>query len=296
MGRLNNNVNIRRQLGNMKKICYIINFYFGERRANINTFKDDKLCYVKSQIKTLEKYKHSLSKIVFSFNVETEHYRYLSEAIQLIPKKIQNTDVEINIRENFGMSYGAFSDVFGKYQDEYDYYIFNEDDYVIVDNNFDDYLMKKFESLPNCGYLCGLVRETAFHEEYRHAGMSSGISSYECLKKVYDKFGELPHSKGKDYRGNEVKGQTSQTVEIRNLGYEIYDIREEYRLQFWAEDDMGITPEEGRINIHFKWMDKDLFLPAKIYFNEIYAWTHRISPEFLRMECDYDSKKFYSYE
>jgi len=280
----------------MKKICYVINFWFGERRANINAFKDDKLCYVKSQIDTLEKYKHSLSKIVFSFNVETEHYQYLSEAIQIIPKKIQNTDVEINIRENFGMSYGAYSDVFGRFQNEYDYYIFNEDDYVIVADHFDDYLVNKFESLPNCGYLCGLVRETAHHKVNRHAGMSSGISNYECLKKVYNKFGELPHAKENDYYINENDGQTSQTVEIRNLGYEIYDIREEYRMNFWSHELESSSTATGRMNNHFMWHDKDLFLSAKKYFNEPYVWTDRIDPEFLRMECNYDSKKFHPYQ
>ena len=110
----------------MKETCYVINFWFGDRRINVNRFDVDKLCYVKSQVETLKKYKHSLSKIVFSFNIEPEHYHHLSEAIQIIPKRIQNTDVEINIRKNVGMSYGAFSDIFGKYQDKYDYYIFNE--------------------------------------------------------------------------------------------------------------------------------------------------------------------------
>ena len=127
--------------------------------------------------------------------------------------------------------------------------------------------------------------------------MSSGISSYKCLKEVYNKFNELPHSKGKDYRGNEMEGQTSQTVEIRNLGYEIYDIREEYRLDFWALDDVNppnIT-SSGRINKHFWWNEKELFLPAKKYFKELYVWTERVSPEFLRVECDYNSKKYHDY-
>ena len=69
------------QISKMKKICYIINLWFGDRRFNIDTFEKDKLCYVKSQIDTLQKYNHSLSKIVFSFNVEPEHYQHLSEKI-----------------------------------------------------------------------------------------------------------------------------------------------------------------------------------------------------------------------
>jgi len=265
--------------------CYVVNCYFGERRFDIDTNQYDKLCYLKSQIQTLEKYKHSLNKIVFNFNVEPEHYPYLTEAIKSIPKKIQNADVEINIRENYGMSYGAWSDIFKKYQDLYDYYIFNEDDYVLVQDTFDKYLVDKFKSLPNCGYLCGLVRETAHYEKGRHAGMSSGISSFDVLKKVFDEFGELPHSKNVDYHENEVIGQTAQTAEIIKLGYDIYDIREDYKMRFW----------NGQINKHFFWNEDDLFLPAKLYYFEDHYWVDRISSEFLRMECDYKSEKYFEY-
>jgi RimJ/RimL family protein N-acetyltransferase len=279
-----------------KKVCYVVNFYLGNRRYNINTAMADRFCYLKSQIDALAKYKHSLSKIVFTFNVEPEHYSLLSEAIKLIPPKLQNTNVEINIRENIGMSYGAFSDIFRKNMDAYDYYIFNEDDYVIVQNNFDEYLVNKFESLPNCGYLCGLVREIAHFEKNRHAGMSSGISSYKILKEVYEKYNELPHSKGKDYTSNEKQGQTIQTVAIRDLGYEIYDIREEYRMRFWSGDELNPEGPIGRVNIHFMWKNEDLFLPVNLYLGESYNWVDRIEKEFLRMECDYNSSKYHLYQ
>ena len=268
-----------------QSVCYIVNIYLGERRFEVDAFDKDKLCYLRSQIQTLGEYKHSLSKIVFTFNVDPDHYMYLSDAINIIPKKIQNTDVEINIRENYGMSYGAWSDVFGKYQDEFDYYIFNEDDYVFVQDNFDKYLVNKFNSLPNCGYLCGLVNEYAFHKKIRHAGMSSGISSYNHLKKVYDKYDCLPHSKGQSYYENETKGQTAQTQEIIKLGYDIYDIRDDFRIRFC----------NGRIGNYFFWNDKDLLLPAKIYFSEVYVWSDKIDNEWLRMESDYNSKKYYEY-
>jgi hypothetical protein len=274
-----------------KKTCYIINFYFGERRCDVERVKIDRLCYLKSQIETLEKYKHSLSKIVFTFNIEPEHQEYFTEAMKIIPEKVQNTNIEINVRENIGMSYGAFSDVFKKYQGEYDYYIFNEDDYVIVDDNFDDYLVNKYESLPNCGYLCGLVREKCHGEVNRHAGLPSGISSYECLSKIFNKYNELPHSKDKDYYSNE-EGQAKFTGASKEFGYEIYDIREEYKLDFWGTD-TGAPPV---INTHFMWNTKSLFLPVKIYLFELYRWIDKIDNEFLRMECDYKSIKYYPYK
>lgn len=279
----------------MKKTCYIVNFYLGDRRNQIEKYSEDKLCYVKSQIETLQKYKHSLSKIVFNFNVEKEHYGLLSESINLIPMIIQQTEIEINVRDNYGMSYGGWSDIFVKYQSDFDYYIFNEDDYVIVQDNFDEYLVNKFNSLPNCGYLCGLVRDFSHYEPARHAGMSSGISSYNVLKKVFDKYGELPHAKGKDYMPNEKLGQAQQTIVIRDLGYEIYDIREEFRLKFWGGNDGIFDTKNGVVNIHFMWQTKDLFLPSKEYFKEPHTWVDRIDKEYLRMDSDYNSENYYKY-
>lgn len=276
-----------------EKVCYVIAFYFGNRRNDVDAYQTDRLCHLKSQIATLEKYKHSLSKIIFSFNVEPEQYSYLTEAINIIPKRIQNTEIEINIRENYGLSYGAFSDIFIKYMDKYDYYMFNEDDYVIVQDNFDDYLLNKFKSLPNCGYLCGLVSEYAFDRKIRHAGLIGGIQSYECLKKVYDKNNKLPSSKEIGYSNAEMDGQVAQSVAIRNAGYEIYDIREEYRTQIWHLNQLFFP--EYAIYKFFPWRDKDLFLPMKVYLNENHKWVEDITGEYLRMECDYNSTKYFNY-
>jgi len=274
-----------------KKSCYVINFFLGDRRFDIHTYQTDKLCYLKYQIETLQKYKHSLSKIVFNFNVEPDHYNRLNDAINIIPKRIQNTDVEINIRKNYGLSYGAFSDIFKKYMDNYDYYIFNEDDYVIVQDNFDEYMVNKFDSLPNCGYLCGLVRETSkFHQ--KHAGMSSGISSYEVLKKIYDLYGELPHAKTTDYSNNECYSQVEQSNAMVKLGYEIYDIREEYRLQMKSAEKID---GHNLVHRYFMWHDTDLFLSTNLYLNEFSIWMDRIDEEYLRMDCNTKSTKHFKY-
>jgi hypothetical protein len=141
------------------KTCYVINFYLGERRKTIQKVHDDRLFLLKKQIEHLYKIKSSIDTIVFNFNIRPEDYHYVSEIVRITPKFIQGSEVVINLRENYGMSYGAWSDVYTKYQDSFDYYIFNEDDYFFIEDNWDDYLIKKFNSLDNCGYLCMVVRE-----------------------------------------------------------------------------------------------------------------------------------------
>ena len=79
------------------KVCFITNFWLGERRMESPIYKEDKLYFLKKQIQLLQTKKHNLSKIIFNFNVLPEHYPYISKIIDLTPKQIQGAKVEINI-------------------------------------------------------------------------------------------------------------------------------------------------------------------------------------------------------
>ena len=116
------------------KTCYIINFYLGDRRKTIQNFYGDRLFLLKKQIDFINTVKSSINTIVFNFNIRPEDYKYISDIVKITPKFIGESEIVINLRENYGMSYGAWSDVFKKYQDKFDYYIFNEDDYFFVED------------------------------------------------------------------------------------------------------------------------------------------------------------------
>jgi hypothetical protein len=250
-----------------KRSCLITTFYFGDRRRTVSEFYDDRLLFVKKQIETLEKYHHNLDKIVFSFNVEVEHYKYVNEALSLIPQKIQNTPVEIIIRENKGFSYSAFSDAFEKNRDNFDYFVFNEDDYFLVQNNWDEYLIRKYNSLPNTGYLCPMAREAAKWNNFKtHAGHSFGIASTSSLNKIRDVFGGLPCSDSLSYE-EQQEIQIEFTNSFIQVDLKVYDIREEYRVQFaqTAEHDDDVW----RL---FWWNDQDLIIPAIILLNKPHSY------------------------
>ena len=264
----------------MSKICYIVNFYLGDRRKTIKKFSDeDRLYFLKSQIQTLEKYKHSLSKIIFSFNFREEDYKYVSKIFELTPKYIQGAKVEVHFRPNYGMSYGAWSDAFDRNEDQYDYFIFNEDDYFFIQNNWDEYLTNKFNSYSDCGWLCAATREPDNWNGYKkYAGHSTSIVSNKVLKKIKQKYGYLPHAKDSEYHSNECDGQISQSFSILEFGYNIYDIRDDYRIAFaWTEND-------GRdIWRMFWWNEKDLIQPALLLENNIpYSWYICYDGEFLQ--------------
>ena len=61
------------------KICFVTNFWLGERRFEYSEYKKDNLYFLKKQIEVLQTYKHNLTKIIFNFNVTPEHYPYISK-------------------------------------------------------------------------------------------------------------------------------------------------------------------------------------------------------------------------
>jgi hypothetical protein len=252
----------------MNKTCYIINLYFGERRCEFEEMQNDRLFFLKKQLEYLEKYKHSLSTIVFGINIEPEHYNYVNQALLLIPKYIQGANVEIVLRKNIGMSYGTWSDIIDKNRNLYEYYILNEDDYFFVQNNWDAYLINKFNSYDDCGYFCMAVAEPIKEQHYKkHASHASGITSWKVLEQIYNKYGKLPYCDNNDYNGNEQIGQIGQTNLYVQLGFNIYDIRKDYRLAF------AMGPHSAfDIWRLFWWNENDLILPARLVINPEYMW------------------------
>jgi hypothetical protein len=262
------------------KVCYISNLYLGERRVEVQSQKQDRLLFLKTQILTLSEYKHNLSKIIFNFNLREQDIPYINEIIKLTPNQIQSTPVELIFRKNKGMSYGAWSDVFKKYQNEFDYYIFNEDDYFIHDHNFDQYLVNTFNQYKNCGYLCAVVYEGG-NDYPKHAANCFGISSFEALNKVYQKYGRLLGEMDEytqKHIGKEIheNGQVAHTNVFIKLGYDLYDVREKYKVLH----SMGSNENNHFFELYFNWNTNHLILPAKAKFLEPINYIHKIEPQF----------------
>jgi hypothetical protein len=257
------------------RVCYILNFYLGERRVEIEEQVEDRFLFYKHQILTLSQYKHNLSKIFFNFNLREEDIPYINKILALTPKQIQNTPVEITFRKNKGFSYGAWSDIFVKHQDEFDYYVFNEDDCFVIQDNWDKYLVEKFNTYENCGYFCGVVYEGG-NDYPKHAAHAFGISSFEILNKIYKKYGRLLGEMD-DYYQTQTNGQVAHTLVFTEFGYDLYDIREDYKVYH----SMGTTSENSFIQIYFHWNDKCLFHTAKVYFNKPFIWHELHNEQFL---------------
>jgi len=281
----------------MNKTCLIVNFWLGNRRRAPIIYEEDKLIFLKKQINFLEKYDNNIDTIFFNFNVNISHYHLLSEAINNIPKKINNSEVKINIRENHDFSYGAWNEIVKKEIDNYDYFIFNEDDYVFIQNNWDEYLVKKFNSKENMGYLGMAVRELHVYpetkkllgyEDYdtvRESFHSVGITSSDNLKLLLSKKGDLIE-KNKINKYDSENGcieltQTKWSSQYYEIGKENFDVRNEYAVDF------QLTDREQDIWRLFGWNEEKIIESLRTVLQPFHFWYR----------CDdYDYQKQKEYE
>lgn len=263
------------------KTCYISVFYLGHRRIfqkeidekfGYSLTSKDRFEYLHTQITYLSKVKHNLDKIFFVFNLDTTHLSYIGTINDMVPRKIQGTPTEVIFRENKGFSYGAWDDIFEQNRNNFDYFIFNEDDYVFVKDNFDKYLVDKFNSYPDAGYICPFVKESIGGHNYKkHTAHSTGISSKEVLNKIWDTNGYLVNYTDSPnfYPDGEVIQCNWGHSFIKN-GFNIYDIRDDFRLAF-ATTELYL-PHLWKL---WWWNKEDLILPTNaLFLNDINPRTN----------------------
>ncbi len=145
--------------------------------------------------------------------------------------KINHGKIYTMMRENIGYSFGAFNAGFQKYQDEYDFFIFQEDDLVAHVPNSLSLAYEIWEKTDKCGFV-PFISATKVEKSHRdalnikknevvscHGG--HGMSSREVLKEVTKKYGSLPYNKNKDqkYLDHLRDGEIMFTYSIKKIGY-----------------------------------------------------------------------------
>jgi hypothetical protein len=122
------------------KVCLVVCFYEGQRAGNQNNFNQ----YIKFAKLWLKKYKHNLSRIVFSIAIDNHPNTVLS---------VEEDGIVYMKRQNRGFSFGGWIDVCKLYTSEFDYYIFCEDDYCFSKDNFDIIMVEQYIKHGSPDYL-----------------------------------------------------------------------------------------------------------------------------------------------
>jgi hypothetical protein len=149
-------------------------------------------------------------------------------------------------RNNSGRSFGGYNEAFRKYKNDYDYWIFTEDDILI---NGDEYFSKsisEFKSDKEIGFLAlqGISNEGLngqFGPEVIHAHGGVGITSTKVLTELVKKLGALPfanETQSQEYYDIIQLGEIAFTNQITRLGYKLGVLKKHFPLHWFAWDKM----------------------------------------------------------
>jgi len=213
---------------------YVVNVWSGQRlHHQEQDYDDDRTIYLRAHVATLRNLSHHIDKVVIVVPDNPDEPAEFTEYLQSL-------EFEVFRRPNVGVSYGGYSDVYQKYQGQYKYWFFTEDDYIYVVDDFDklsiDLLLEK-----QVGFLCTMARWGYMEFNPRvvlHAAISNGIATDESLAKINEAFGELPNSHAREdisYDDDVVKkwggpqvGQVMFSNAFVELGLGLDDISDRY--------------------------------------------------------------------
>ena len=151
-------------------------------------------------------------------------------------------------RQNVGRSFGAYNDAFLKFRDNYDYFLFTEDDIIITKKN---YFKKGLDiwhnsKLPGFIAYISTTRIGWWHWKKLNLNINTayachggtGLSSTKVLNEIVSKYGCLPHNTGSDYLDDITYGEVAFPNSILQLGYKLIDLPKEEILAVPAYDIM----------------------------------------------------------
>jgi hypothetical protein len=205
----------------LNKIHYVVAAYFGPRGHLDPTYNSDPACYLREHLASLERLPHRLSQITIVVAGDSGPLAAVN-----VPRKIQDANVDVMLRENVGFSYGSFSEAFDRrdrYEQEFSHFIFNEDDYIFTHDNFDDLLLDELESRTGCGMLCGAAWQHVVGDTRNVAAISVSIASTQVLEQATAKRnGHLPYRREPGYFPA-YDSQIDFGFCIQDAGYSVQD-------------------------------------------------------------------------
>lgn len=231
---------------NVNKINYVVAGWTGPRRTD----SDAGYYYLEKHIETLYSLKHNLDQITIVVPQCGYSIDFINNLRQI--KSIQNSPVVFFERENLGLSYGGWSDVYSSYENLFDYYILMEDDYVFVEDNFDIIMKDLIEKHDRCGYLCAYVEKESYFIPRRsrksrinrnrkileHASSSNGIIRSRAADDVVKLYGKLPYDSVIGY--NNCYSQIKFSHAFIEAGWELRDFCELYNSPYFCETSLKV--------------------------------------------------------
>ena len=182
-------------------------------------------------------------------------------------------------RKNIGMSFGAYNHAFKKFKTKYDFFLFTEDDTIICKDNYFKTGIDIFRSVKNAGFLAYIHSTKVGNEYFRALNLNkknaischgaTGLSSQTMLKRIFRKYGKLPHYEGNNYKKCITYGEVAFPNSFIKMGYKIIDLPKDLILTIPACDLMNGIRYKKWPNI----LEKIIFY-LKAYIYKIFSLSN----------------------
>lgn len=202
----------------------IISVYIGPRRNMNNNLLNETDCieFLKLQIENEQTLDSGIPMDVIIVNNDTYNESANEFINSLNNQSVYNGTIKVFHRPNIGGSFGAFSYSYEMIRNDYDFFLFNEDDIMIHTPNYFKRSAEILQENLNIGFVA--FSPISYHEPY-HCGGGFGVSSKRILELVRQRFGNLPYYQDNTYYAFE-QSEVLFTNCIHSLGFSIENIPE----------------------------------------------------------------------
>ena len=210
--------------------------YFSHSQ-NFTTVKDT-IDLINFQIEMESKYPPGLHRdlIIVNSDVGSDEGNAFIE--NLNNKEIIDGKIISFKRKNFGLSYGAYNDAFIKFKENYDYFLFIEDDLITVKKNYLKLGIEKFKEKPDTGFVAYYGVSKISKGWWKRAGLNKdnafgaysgcGLTSTLILNKIYKKNGCIPHNKKDINHLNSIAfGEIAFSKSFIDLNYNLTEFKKD---------------------------------------------------------------------
>jgi hypothetical protein len=211
------------------RVAYVVALWSGERRVMVPAYRDDRSFFLEGHLRRLKELKHGCRTVIFVVNECLDRSESFENTIGQAAERLPGFRVEVVRRANEGMSYGALAAAFERYGDQFDYFVFLEDDYFPAVDGFDRELRSFFGD--DTGWVCGRYAGCVGYER-AHAAMPGGMISTKALRAMKDRYGAITCGSGSAYSDVESAGQAGMSWAMIDCGYGIKDVLGRYSSPF----------------------------------------------------------------
>lgn len=214
-----------------EKLNYVIAAFGGPRRSDDKRAQGDRTYFLRKHLEHLNRVKHNLAQItiVVPFSDENPEPEYFTEYLKSLPFPVIR-------RKNAGYSYGSFAEAFERTRDQFDGYIFVEDDYIFAIDDFDTKLVE-IAKREQAEFVCGAVLPFSRPGEpnpIMHPGIALGYCSSKAMTAWANFRDPMPHMAVLESYQIAEYWQVLWGEDFTNLGLKMIDWLSDYASAFWC--------------------------------------------------------------